>query len=73
MAQMEENNSGMFLVSVAKSVDDFANCAIFTNANSCPFQFFFAPKFLALNFCSSTDYQKLWHDCSLFLLSFDPN
>ena len=30
--------------------------------------------FLALNFCSSTDYQKLWHNCSLFVkTSFDPN
>ena len=53
MAQIEENNSGMFFVSVAKSVDDFANCAIFTNANSCPFQFFcsknFGFKFLFLD------------------------
>ena len=23
--------------------------------------------FLALNFCSLTDYQKLWHNCSLFV------
>ena len=30
--------------------------------------------FLALNFCSLTDYQKLWHNCSLFVkTSFDPN
>ena len=30
--------------------------------------------FLALNFCSLTDYQKLWHNCSLFVKrSFDPN
>ena len=28
--------------------------------------------FLALNFCSLTDYQKLWHNCSLFVkTSFD--
>ena len=30
--------------------------------------------FLAVNFCSLTDYQKLWHNCSLFVkTSFDPN
>ena len=30
--------------------------------------------FLALNFCSLTDYQKLWHNCSLFVkTSFDFN
>ena len=30
--------------------------------------------FLALNFCSCTNYQKLWHNCSLFdKTSFDPN
>ena len=30
--------------------------------------------FLVLNFCSLTDYQKLWHNCSLFVkTSFDPN
>ena len=30
--------------------------------------------FLALNFCSLTDYQKLWHNCSLFVnTSFDTN
>ena len=31
--------------------------------------------FLALNFCSLTDYQKLWHNCSLLIviISFDPN
>ena len=30
--------------------------------------------FLALNFCSLTDYQKLWHNCSLFVkTSFDSN
>ena len=29
---------------------------------------------LALNFCSLNDYQKLWHNCSLFVkTSFDPN
>ena len=29
---------------------------------------------LALNFCSSTDCQKLWHNCSLFVnTSFDTN
>ena len=29
---------------------------------------------LALNFCSLTDYQKLWPNCSLFVkTSFDPN
>ena len=29
--------------------------------------------FLALNFCSLTDYKKLWHNCSLFVkISFDP-
>ena len=28
----------------------------------------------AINFCSLTDYQKLWHNCSLFIkTSFDPN
>ena len=26
--------------------------------------------FLALNFCSLTDYQKLWHNCSLFVKTF---
>ena len=30
--------------------------------------------FLALNFCSLTDCQKLWHNCSLFVnTSFDSN
>ena len=30
--------------------------------------------FLALNFCSFTDCQKLWHNCSLFVnTSFDTN
>ena len=30
--------------------------------------------FLALNFCSLTDCQKLWHNCSLFVnTSFDTN
>ena len=30
-------------------------------------------QFLALNFCSLTNYQKLWHNCSLFVkTSFDP-
>ena len=30
--------------------------------------------FLALNFCSVTDCQKLWHNCSLFVnTSFDTN
>ena len=30
--------------------------------------------FLALNFCSLTDCQKLWHNCSLFVKkSFDTN
>ena len=30
--------------------------------------------FLALNFCSLTDYQKLWHNCSLFVkTSWDSN
>ena len=30
--------------------------------------------FLALNFCSLTDYQKIWHNCSLFVKTyFDPN
>ena len=30
--------------------------------------------FLALNFCSLTDCQKLWHNCSLFVnISFDTN
>ena len=30
--------------------------------------------FLALNFCSLTDSQKLWHNCSLFVnTSFDTN
>ena len=30
--------------------------------------------FLALNLCSLTDYQKLWHNCSLLVkTSFDPN
>ena len=30
--------------------------------------------FLALNFCSLTDCQKLWHNCSLFVnTSFDIN
>ena len=30
--------------------------------------------FLALNFCSWTDCQKLWHNCSLFVnTSFDTN
>ena len=30
--------------------------------------------FLALNFCSLADYQKLWHNCSLFAKTFfDPN
>ena len=30
--------------------------------------------FLALNFCSLTDYQKPWHNCSLFVnTSFDYN
>ena len=30
--------------------------------------------FLVLNFYSLTDYQKLWHNCSLFVkTSFDPN
>ena len=30
--------------------------------------------FLALNFCSPTDCQKLWHNCSLFVnTSFDTN
>ena len=30
--------------------------------------------FLALNFCSLTDYQKLWYSCSLFVnTSFDTN
>ena len=30
--------------------------------------------FLALNFCSLTDYQKLRHNCSLFVkASFDTN
>ena len=29
---------------------------------------------LAFNFCSLTDYQKLWHSCSLFVkTSFAPN
>ena len=29
--------------------------------------------FLALNFCSLTDYQKLWQHCSLFIkTSFNP-
>ena len=29
--------------------------------------------FLALNFCSLTNYLKLWHNCSLFVkTSFDP-
>ena len=26
--------------------------------------------FLALNFCSLTDYQKLFHNCSLFVKTF---
>ena len=30
--------------------------------------------FLSLNFCSLTDYQKLWHNCSLLVkTSFDLN
>ena len=30
--------------------------------------------FLALNFCSLTDYQKLWHNCFLLVkTSFDLN
>ena len=30
--------------------------------------------FLALNFCSLTDYQKIWYDCFLFVnTSFDTN
>ena len=30
--------------------------------------------FLVLNFCSLTDYQNLWHNCSLFVkTSFNPN
>ena len=30
--------------------------------------------FLALNFCSLTDWQKPWHNCSLFVkTSFDSN
>ena len=30
--------------------------------------------FLALNFCSLTDCQELWHNCSLFVnTSFDTN
>ena len=29
--------------------------------------------FLASNFCFLTDYQKLWHNCSLFVTSFDSN
>ena len=30
--------------------------------------------FLTLNFCSLTDCQKLWHNCSLFVnTSFDTN
>ena len=30
--------------------------------------------FFALNFCSLTEYQKLWHNCSLFVkTSFDSN
>ena len=30
--------------------------------------------FLVLNFCSLTDCQKLWHNCSLFVnTSFDAN
>ena len=28
------------------------------------------PIFLALNFCSLTDYQKLWHNCSLFVKTY---
>ena len=31
-------------------------------------------EFLALNFFTLTDYQKPWHNCSLFVkTSFDPN
>ena len=29
--------------------------------------------FLPLNYCPLTDYQKLWHNCSLFKTSFDFN
>ena len=55
---------------------NYPHSNIFFEENVAANSFFniFLTIFLALNFCSLTDCQKLWHNCFLFVnTSFDTN